>query len=240
MAESLVMDDTRKAELRERAQFVYEQLVKAWGYRVWKARRDAMTELVSTMLSHRTTHEQEWAAMRQLWDTYGSWAAIADAPVPDIEAAIHRATFPEVKAPRLKETLQIIGARTQGTYNLDFLADMPVDEALAWLMSLPGVGIKTASLVLLFNFHKEIMPVDTHLHRVSGRIGLIGHKTTAEQAHRDLLELLPVDPDVYYNFHVSMLTHGRNICTWANPRCRECVVNSVCDYFRSKKSPRAV
>jgi endonuclease III len=226
--------------LREKTMAVYQRLVEAWGYRVWKPRRDAMTELISTMLSHRTTSEQEWAAMRRLWDQYGSWAGIAAAPVEGIEAAIHGVNFPEAKAPRIKQTLQIIGERTNGTYNIDFLADTPVAEGMAWLTSLPGVGIKTASLVLLFNFHKEIMPVDTHVHRVSQRIGLIGPKTSPEQAHHDLLQLLPPDSDIYYNYHVSMITHGRKVCTWANPKCPQCVVNSLCNYYHEQflKNPK--
>jgi endonuclease-3 len=186
--------------LREKTMAVYERLVEAWGYRVWKPRRDAMTELISTMLSHRTTSEQEWAAMQRLWDQYGSWAGIAMAPVEGVEAAIHGVNFPEVKAPRIKQTLQIIGERTGGTFDIDFLADTPLAEGMAWLTSLPGVGIKTASLVLLFNFHKEIMPVDTHVHRVSQRIGLIGPK----------------------------------ICTWASPKCPQCVVNSLCNYYHEQ------
>lgn len=224
--------------LRTKTLQVYDELIKTWGYRVWKPRRDAMTELISTMLSHRTTSAQEWAAMARLWDTFGAWAAIAQAPVTAIETAIHGVNFPEVKAPRIKETLTIIGERTNQTYNIDFLADLAIDEALAWLTSLPGVGIKTATLVLLFNFHRPVMPVDTHVHRVSGRLGLFGPKVTAEQAHVILGQLLPPDPDVLYNYHVAMLTHGRKICTWANPRCEECPLRPLCDYYQTQRNPK--
>ncbi len=110
---------------------------------------------------------------------------------------------------------------------------------MAWLTSLPGVGIKTASLVLLFNFHKATMPVDTHVHRVSQRIGLIGPRVTPEQAHRELLLLLPRDPDIYWNFHIAMITHGRRICTWANPKCDRCIVNDVCNYGRARLAAQA-
>ena len=223
--------------LRDKTMAVYRRLVDFWGYKVWKPRRDAMTELISTMLSHRTTSEQEWAAMAALWARFGSWAAIADAPVADIAACIQGVNFAESKAPRIKETLRIIGERTNGAYTIDFLADMPSAEGLAWLTSLPGVGIKTASLVLLFNFHKDIMPVDTHVHRVSQRIGLIGPKTTPEGAHHDLLQLLPPDPDVLYNYHVALITHGRKICTYARPKCEECVVNDLCDYYQTAVAP---
>lgn len=219
--------DTLRAKTRE----VYDRLVKAWGYREWRPRRDAMTELISTMLSHRTTSRQEWAAMERLWSRYRSWPAISAAPVEEVEALIHGVSFAEVKAPRIQAALRQIGERTGGTYDLSFLGDLTVEAGLAWLTSLPGVGIKTASLVLLFNFHKPALPVDTHVHRVAGRIGLIGPKTTAERAHQELPTLLPPDPDVYYNFHVALLTHGRRICTWANPKCEQCVVNDLCDYY---------
>lgn len=224
--------------LAEKTMAVYERLVAHWGYREWRPRRDALRELISTMLSHRTTSQQEWAAMARLLAAYPSWAAMAEAPVEGIEAAIHGVQFPEPKARNIKRALQIIGERTEGRYDIDFLARLPVDEGLAWLTSLPGVGIKTASLVLLFNFHKAIMPVDTHVHRVSQRIGLIGPKTTPEQAHRDLLLLLPRDPDVYYNFHVALLTHGRKICTWARPKCEKCVVNELCNYYQARVAGR--
>lgn len=226
-------------ELRMKAMLVYERLVAHYGYRPWKPRRDAMRELVSTMLSHRTTSVQEWAAMDRLLQAYGSWQGIADAPVEGIEAAIHGVNFPEAKARNIKRALRIIGERTGGSYNIDFLAERTVEQGMAWLTSLPGVGIKTASLVLLFNFHKEAMPVDSHVHRVSQRIGLIGPRVTPEQAHRDLLLLLPRDPDVYYNFHIALLTHGRRICTWANPKCERCVVNDVCNYYQARLAAKA-
>jgi endonuclease-3 len=113
---------------------------------------------------------------------------------------------------------------------------MPTDEALDWLMSLPGVGIKTASLVLLFCFSKTIMPVDTHVHRVSGRIGLIGPKVSAETAHADLLLLLPPDPHVLFNFHVDMLKHGQQICIWGAPRCERCPMTDLCNWYKENRS----
>ncbi|HEX2619659.1 MAG TPA: hypothetical protein VHL11_05920, partial [Phototrophicaceae bacterium] len=108
--------------------------------------------------------------------------------------------------------------------------DLPVEDGLAWLMDLPGVGIKTASLVLLFCFSKPVIPVDTHVHRVSGRLGLIGAKVSAESAHHLLLAMLPPDPHILFNFHVAMLRHGQRICTFNSPRCPRCPLNTICDY----------
>jgi len=120
----------------------------------------------------------------------------------------------------------------RGEPSIDFLADLPAEQGLAWLEALPGVGPKTASLVLLFCFHKPVLPVDTHVHRVSQRVGLIGPRATPDQAHALLLNLLPHDADVLWNFHLNMLRHGQRICIWGTPRCEQCVLRSHCDYAR--------
>ena len=219
--------------LRERAELVYQLLGEAYGIKPWKPRREPLHELISTILSHRTTQANEAKAFDRLWRTYGSWEAIRDAPVEGIAAEIAPANWPEVKAPRIKEVLgRIIEER--GAADISFLADLPVEEGLAWLESLPGVGPKTASLVLLFCFHKTVLPVDTHVHRVSQRIGLIGVRASAEQAHALLLALLPRDADVLWNFHLNMLRHGQKICVWGTPRCERCVLRKHCDYAREQ------
>ncbi len=160
------------------------------------------------------------------------WEAIRDAPVEGIAEAIAPANFAEAKAPRIKTVLaQIIAER--GEASIDFLADLPPEEGLAWLQSLPGVGPKTASLVLLFCFRKPVLPVDTHVHRVSGRIGLIGPRATAEQAHALLLRLLPRDADLLWNFHHNMLRHGQRVCVWGVPRCERCALRHLCDYYKA-------
>jgi endonuclease-3 len=218
--------------LSDRAMLVYRLLGEVYGIKPWKPRRDPMHELISTILSHRTTQANEAKAFARLWEKYGSWEAICDAPAEGIAEAIAPANWPELKAPRIKAVLvQIVAER--GAPNIDFLADLPAEQGLAWLESLPGVGPKTASLVLLFCFHKPVMPVDTHVHRVSQRIGLIGPRETAEQAHTSLLRLLPPDPDVLWNFHLNMLRHGQKICIWGTPRCERCVLRQHCDYARA-------
>ena len=123
-----------------------------------------------------------------------------------------------------------------GELTLAFLDKMPVSEALAWLMSLPGVGLKTASLLLLFNFKKPLLPVDTHVFRVSQRIGLLPEKTTAEKAHKQLLALFPPDPVLLYNFHIHLLRHGQKICVWRKPKCEKCPVQGLCAYYLSVRA----
>lgn len=214
-----------------RAIDVYERLGKEYGIREWYRRREPLHELISTILSHRTNGANEDKAFNQMWARFGSWQAIADAPAEEIAEEIAPANYPEVKAPRIKAVLQRIIAE-RGEASIDFLGALPIEEAMAWLTDLPGVGPKTATLVLLFCFHKPVLPVDTHVHRVSGRIGLIGPRATADQAHDILLALLPHDATLLWNFHHNMLKHGQRICIWGNPRCEKCVLRQICDYAR--------
>ena len=222
--------------LQDKAWAVYTQLVATYGELPLKPRRKPMHELISTMLSHRTTQHNEALAFQRMWDRFGSWEAIRDAPLDKLVEAIAPANFPETKAPRIQETLSII-IRERGEPSIDFLADLPAEEGLAWLMALPGVGIKTASLVLLFCFSKPVLPVDTHVHRVSQRIGLIGPTVSANAAHLLLPALLPDDPHVLFNFHIALLKHGQQICTWSSPRCKRCPVAELCNWYQAHPAP---
>lgn len=222
-------------QLRAKTWEVYQRLVRAYGERPLVPRREPMHELISTMLSHRTTQRNEALAYERMWQRFGSWEAIRDAPIKALTEAISPATFPEVKAPNIQATLRrIIDER--GAASIDFLRDLPAEEGLRWLMALPGVGIKTASLVLLFCFGKPVLPVDTHVHRVSQRLGLIGPGVNAVQAHHRLRKLLPPDPHVLFNFHVSMLRHGQQICVWGTPRCERCILTDLCDWYRAHRA----
>lgn len=226
------MPGENQEKAKEKAMQMYTIFLKAYGERSLKPpRRDPMTELIMTILSQRTTQANEALAFKRLWEHYQSWEAIRDADVDKVAELIAPATFPEPKAANIKATLaQITGER--GEANIDFLADLPLQEGLDWLLALPGVGIKTASLVLLFNFSKMIIPVDTHVHRVSLRTGLLPEKTRANKAHTLLLEILPDDPHILFNFHKTCLRHGQVKCTWTNPKCTQCPINHLCDYYQ--------
>lgn len=224
------MDTEQRDVLRERAMAVYGLLLETYGELPLKPRREPMHELISTMLSHRTTQKNEALAFERMWNKYGSWAAIRDAPFEELAETLEQVQFPGAKAENIKKALTRI-IEERGEPSIEFLRDMPTEEAVAWLRSLPGVGIKTAALVLLFCFFHPVMPVDTHVHRVSQRIGLIGPKVTAEAAHTLLLDLLPAEPHVLFNFHVGMLKHGQRICVWAKPRCERCPLTGLCDYY---------
>lgn len=221
-------------ELKEKARLVYEGLLQMHGEIERIPRREPMHELISTMLSHRTTGKNEDLAFDAMWTRFGSWEAIRDAPTSELAQAIAPSNYPEVKAPNIQKTLAKIIAE-RGAADIGFLAELPTTEALQWLVALPGVGVKTATLVLLFCFGKEVLPVDTHLHRVSGRLGLIGPKVSAEKAHDQLLALLPLDDHVLFNFHIGMLRHGQKICVWGEPRCSKCVLTTLCNYFQENR-----
>lgn len=199
-----------------------------YGERPLVSRREPMHELISTILSQRTTHADEEAAYHELRGL-GSWDAIIAAPVELVAHAIRRSNYPDSKAPRIQQTLVAL-RDSPGGYDLDFLREWPMKDALKFLTDLPGVGIKTASLVLLFNYHRPVFPVDTHVHRVTTRVGAIP-KMGEQAAHRALLRVLPPDPPFLYELHVNLLRHGQRVCSWTAPKCGVCVLRERCDAY---------
>lgn len=226
---------TASEQLTAKALTVYQRLLAAYGEHPLVPRRESMHELISTILSHRTTQQNEEIAYKRMWQRFGSWEAVRDAPLPELIQTIAPATFPEVKAPYIKGVLERITAE-RGEASIEFLRELSVEEALVWLRALPGVGIKTASLVLLFCFGKPVLPVDTHVHRVSQRLGLIGHKVTPDAAHNILLKLLPNDPYILFNYHVDMLRHGQRVCIWGTPRCEQCPLTDLCEWYQENRA----
>ncbi len=194
--------------------------------------KDPMSQLVDIILSHRTRDEQTAAAYDNLLKRFGSWEAVRDAPTNEVQDTIANVNWPEVKAPRLQALMRRI-TEERGELNLDFLHDLPVGEGAAWLNRLEGVGPKTTACVLLFSARKPILPVDTHVHRVSIRLGLIGKKVTADAAHDLLQALLPQDARSIYNFHKALLRHGQRVCVYDRPRCGKCVLTDLCDYYNT-------
>ncbi|MGI6208557.1 MAG: endonuclease III domain-containing protein [Anaerolineae bacterium] len=220
-------------DLAAKAMEVHRRLVQLYGQRRRIPRREPMHELVATMLSHRTTQKNEAQAYERMWQRFGSWEAIRDAPLEELAQAIRGANFEYAKAGNIQKALRVI-TEAQGKPDIGFLGDLSAEEGRDWLMQLPGVGIKTASLVLLFCFGKPLLPVDTHVHRVSWRVGLIAPKVSAEKAHHELLALLPPDPEVLYNFHVNMLHLGQRVCLSRSPRHGQCPLTDICDYYLAR------
>jgi len=223
--------DAHALSAQEKALQTHRLLNQAYKRLELSPRRSHMHELISTMLSHRTTHADEEKAYYTMLERFGDWEGVMLAPFEELADAIATTRYPGQKAPQIQQTLRRI-KEARGQINIDFLEDMPVEEALAWLTKLPGVGLKTAALLLLFNFKKTVMPVDTHVFRVSQRVGLLEAKTTANKAHELLLHLLPDDPVELYNFHIHMLWHGQRICTFYKPKCEKCVLSSICNYYQ--------
>ncbi len=215
--------------------YLLSTLEAEYGRQTRYSRKSAMDQLVATILSQRTNYADEKAAYDKLLDRYGDWSGVAAAPVAGIEECIQTSRWPEIKAPRIKEVLrQVIG-----TYGNDLdrvLSEMPVEAAQKLLMELPGVGFKTATFVLLFSLRKPVLPVDTHVHRVSTRFGILPAKISQAKAHGALLEILPTDADELLNFHKLLFKHGQRVCVYSNPRCGKCVVREYCRYFQQVKS----
>ena len=196
--------------------------------------RPALDQLIATILSQRTTYANEKKAFDTMMERFGNWEGIMKAPEVGLRQAISSSNYPEVKAPRIQQILRQIKSE-RGSFDLTFLGDIPLQEAMNWLMALPGVGHKTSTFVMLFTFHKPVLPVDTHVHRVSNRLGIIGAKVSEAKAHQVLLELLPADADELLNFHKLFFKHGQRICTWSRPKCDSCYLTDICDYYDEKQ-----
>jgi endonuclease-3 len=190
-----------------------------------------MTELVLTILSQNTTDTNSGRAFMRLRQRFDSWDALAEAPVEEIEREIAVGGLAKRKAPRIKAALAAVREK-RGSWDLGFLRDLPLDEAKAWLRELSGVGPKTAACVLMFALGRPALPVDTHVHRVAGRLGLVPPKATPEKAH-DILSYgsdgeSALDPELVYPLHISLIKHGRRLCRARNPLCAECPLLDGC------------
>jgi endonuclease-3 len=204
-------------------------LDEEYGGVAWRRHQDPLSELVMTILSQNTSDLNSRRAFDRLTAAFDSWEAVAEADAGDIAQAIKPGGLAQVKAPRIKMVLGQIRAE-RGSLDLDFLGGMAAGEAMDWLRKLPGVGPKTAACVLLFSLGKPVLPVDTHIHRVAKRLGLIDFRASAETAHQVLGEIVAAD-DVY-RFHMLMIEHGRRVCRAQSPQCRRCVLLSGCPMGR--------
>jgi endonuclease-3 len=184
-----------------------------------------ITELVLTVLSQHTSDHNSGKAMHQLLEHFPTWDAVIEAPTSAVEDAIRPGGLAPTKAPRIQAILAEVKQRS-ADFDLNLLAAMPLDEAKRWLRSLPGVGPKTAACVLLFSLGRPALPIDTHVERVSRRLGLVPKKTSVEKAH-DLLERKLADDEVY-PFHIGLIQHGRRTCHARGPKCDECPLLERC------------
>jgi len=192
-----------------------------------------MDQLIATILSQRTNYADERAAFNALLERFGSWAGVASAKTEDIESAIQTTRFPEVKAPRIKAIITTI-IEEQGEASLDALYAMSVEDADAYLRRLPGVGPKTSTFIQLFSMRRPVLPVDTHVHRTTTRLGILPAKISQAKAHDVLLEMIPVDAAEILNFHKLYFKLGQRICLYTRPKCASCPLSEDCDYARAR------
>lgn len=207
-------------------------LTQEYGDRPWQPHHDPVSELVATILSQNTSDINSGRAFAALQEAFGSWENVAATDVAEIERAIRPGGLSVIKAERIKRILQEI-TEERGRIDLGFLGDLPLDEARAWLRRLPGVGPKTVGCVLLFSLGKPVLPVDTHVYRVSRRLGLIPQKVSVEAAHHLLESAIDGTAAEIYRFHINMVEHGRRVCKSQRPRRSICVLRGVCEWNES-------
>jgi len=208
---------------------IVDRLEAAYGKAVLRTRRPALDELVLTILSQNTSDRNSEHAYARMRERFPTWGDVRDAPETELVEALRPGGLAVQKAPRIQASL-----RDLDRLDLEWLGGLPADEAMRWLVALPGVGPKTASCVLLFSLDVPVMPVDTHIHRIALRVGLVPAGTTADAAHALLTEMTP--PDRMLEAHLLLIRHGRTTCTARRPRCEECVLLDLCDYGRSLRT----
>jgi endonuclease-3 len=215
------------AGLARRARQVHHRLLDFYGQPTWRNPLPPLDELVSTILSQNTNDLNRDRAFEALRRRFPTWEAVRDADREAVIAAIRPAGLGNQKGPRIQQVLQEITAE-RGALDLGFLKELPLEEARAWLMKFKGVGPKTAAIVLLFSLGRPAFPVDTHIYRVTGRLGLRPEKMTVEEAHPYLESLFP--PETYYAAHLNLIRLGREVCAARKPACERCPLFRVCDY----------
>ena len=225
-------------ELAERTLAVHQALLDFYGQPQWRNPLSPLDELVSTILSQNTNDTNRDRAFQSLRTRFPTWEEVRDSPEEDVVEAIRSAGLANQKAPRIQAVLREI-TRQHGELSLDFLGEYSTDKALAWLTQFKGVGPKTAAIVLLFSLDKPAFPVDTHIYRVSGRIGLRPPNINAEKTHDHLAQLFPAE--TYYAAHLNIIRLGREICQARRMHCEGCPVNHLCDTYAelSKSEPQS-
>lgn len=216
------------ASLKRKAADIDRILTRIYGRKDAELEDDPLDTLVETILSQNTTDKNSHRAFQALKKAYPSWGNLMGEDADKVAKVIRSGGLAGVKASRILGALEFID-RERGVLDLDFLRDMSPQDAEAWLAQMKGVGPKTRSIVLLFSLGMPAFPVDTHIHRVTKRIGLIGPRVSREQAQTDLAALVPRRE--FFNYHINLIEHGRTVCQARKPRCPMCQMSRYCDYF---------
>ncbi len=223
------LDSKTLAKRQAQYQKIAAQLMEAYGFPEWRQHLPPVDELVSTILSQSTSDTNRDKGFYALKDHYPDWERVRDAPSDELIEVIRPAGLANQKGPRIQAALHYV-SEARGEISLDFLAEMPVEEAKAWLTAMKGIGPKTAAIILLFAFNLPAFPVDTHVHRVTKRLGLIDEKTSADRAH-PILEAIVPSTD-YYAAHLNIIRHGREVCKARKPLCDNCPLTHHCRYYQ--------
>lgn len=211
-----------------RALKVHQRLLEFYGEPTWRQPLPPLDELVSTILSQNTTDTNRDTAFEALTERFEDWESVRDAPAEAVIDAIRPAGLANQKGPRIQRILREISAE-RDSLDLSFLKDWQPGEVREWLQDFKGVGPKTAAIVMQFSLDMPAFPVDTHVYRVTGRIGLRPDDMSADQAHQYLEDQLP--PETYYPAHLNIIRLGREICKARKPECSACPLTDLCDYY---------
>ncbi len=210
------------------------RLIAAYGMPEWRHPLSPVDELVSTILSQNTNDTNRDVAFNALKSVFPDWDSVMNADAEDVMTTIRTAGLANQKGPRIQKALREIADHTQGKISLDFLKDFPPNEARQWLMSVNGVGPKTAAIVLLFSMGIPAFPVDTHIYRVTGRIGLRPLQLNVEKTHVYLEACIP--EDAYYDLHLNLIRLGREVCGARKWHCYRCPVENLCEFDKKNLS----
>jgi endonuclease-3 len=212
------------------ALLIHQELLVFYGYPEWRQPLPPIDELVSTILSQNTNDANRDRAFRALRDRFPTWESVRDAKTSEIIEEIRPAGLANRKGPRIQNILREITEKV-GTLSLDFLSGLSTEEAKQWLMQFNGVGPKTAAIVLQFSLNLPAFPVDTHILRITKRLGLIPKQLNAKKAHQHLGEMFP--EAVYYSAHLNIIRLGREICHARKPNCPICPLQVNCAFYQT-------
>jgi endonuclease-3 len=218
--------------IRLKAQKIYSLLEQAYGLPEWRQPLPAVDELVSTILSQNTNDVNRDRAFENLRDRFPTWDAVRDAAADQVIEAVRVAGLANQKGPRIQQALRQI-SQERGEISLDFLRDLSPEEAHSWLTRHKGVGPKTAAIVMQFSLGIPAFPVDTHVYRVSGRLGLRPSEMNVEKTHVWMEKLY--EPAQYGPGHLNIIQHGREVCHARKPECERCPLAQLCDFYQASR-----
>lgn len=196
-----------------------------------RMRTDPLDMLIGTVLSQNTNDRNSHRAYTELRRRFPTWKKVAKASARAIASAIRVGGMKNQKSGRIKEILHVIYGRT-GSYSLRGIEKISNSEAILALTSLNGVGVKTAACVLLFSLRRDVFPVDTHVHRICNRLGLVRTKSP-DKTFEMMQDLIP--PGKAYSFHTNLIRFGRSVCRAQRPGCHQCPLYDVCEYSEKER-----